>query len=454
MLPPRPDAVQLREPIAKSLADTVRTGQRFVSHKTGIIKAIFELAVEQDDPLIFSFGTVMSDTSRYSSQQCGTRNGAAGLTREHAFTAAIGESIERYCANFYNREEFTLCSYSELREEGVPPERFTLFSERQYGQKGFPFRRFRETSRICWTWGYSLVDQRWKCVPASFVYLPYTFEPGESRIGPAISTGLACGTSIEEAILSGIYECVERDAFTIMWLNKLSMPLVKNIAGDAAIGRLFREKFCTSNIDHFVCDITSDIGIPTMYTLTLGKSRLGMLACVGSAARLNGKEAITKTLIEAAQGRPYVRYLLENDQEFDCGIDFCNVRSFNDHARLYSSKPELIDHLLFVKQGRERDIYEIENISTGSIVQDIGLCVRKLADKGLDVIVVDVTTKDVASVGFRVVRVMIPGLQPLHGDHNFRFLGGKRLYQVPRSLGFTDDDTKEEEVYPWPHPFP
>jgi hypothetical protein len=60
-------------------------------------------------------------------------------------------------------------------------------------------------------------------------------------------------------------------------------------------------------------------------------------------------------------------------------------------------------------------------------------CVSALAPKGFDVLVVDLTTREVAEVGFRVARVLIPGLQPLHEGHRFRFLGGKRLYQVPRS---------------------
>jgi ribosomal protein S12 methylthiotransferase accessory factor len=326
MLPPRPAPVQLREPIPREPAENVRAGQRLVSDKSGIIKAVFEQTIEQDDPLIFSFGTLMSNTSRFSAHQCSTRSGGAGLTRHQAYTAAIGEAIERYCSNFYDRDELLFSSYHDLPEEGVPPERFNLFSERQYRQTSFPFRRFTEASTIFWTRGYSLVDQRWKFVPACFVYLPYAFEKKESVIGPATSTGLACATSVEEAILLGIYECVERDAFTIMWLNNLAMPLVKNISSDVAIGDLYRAKFCTSNIEYFVCNITLDIGIPTFYTLALGNSTVGRLACVGSATRLNGREAIAKTLIEASQGRLYLRYVLREEKEWDCGNNFCNVR--------------------------------------------------------------------------------------------------------------------------------
>lgn len=447
-------SVALTEPTPRSISETVRLAYRFVSYKTGVIKAILEQSIEQDDPFIFSFGTVMNDTSRYSPHQSSVRNGGAGLTREEAIAATIGEAIERYCSNFYNRASLLFSSYEDLNCEAVPPEDFTLYSDRQYDQEGFPFKRFTRKSQIYWTQAYSLLDRKSKLVPACFVYLPYLYTQGESLLGPSISTGLSCGNSLEEAILTGIYECIERDAFIIMWLNKLVMPVVTLESNESQSGQLFAEKFAVSGIEYCICDITSDIGVPTYYTLAIGNSTVGKLACVGSATRLNAAEAIRKSLIESAQGRPYLRYVLRKDPDWTCGENFSNLQSFDDHGRLYSSVPDLIPKLEFVKQPPTVSAEKLSNLSTGTIVGDIEVCLEKLATKGFDVLVVDLTTRDVAEVGFRVVRVLIPKLQPLHGNHQFRFLGGKRLYEAPRILGYTAQDTAEEELYPWPHPFP
>lgn len=313
---------------------------------------------------------------------------------------------------------------------------------------------FTEQSAIYWTRGYSLVDRTPKLVPACFTYLPYAYLPEESVLGPSISTGLSCGNSLEEAILTGIYECVERDAFTIMWLNKLSMPVVDMRAAQSAPGGAFYEQFASTNTEFCVCEITSDLGIPTYYTLTFCNSAVGRLVCMGSATRLNAEDAIKKTLVECAQSIPYLRQVLRNERNWTCGDNFSNVRNFDDHARLYSSVPDLVPKLQFVQQKPTRALAEVSKLSSGSVTKDIDICLTKLADKGLDVVVVDLTTRDVAEVGFSVVRVIIPGLQPLHGDHQRRFLGGKRLYQVPRILGYTKQDTTEDELYPWPHPCP
>ena len=382
MLDAQTNLAYLREPPPVRLAEVVRNGRRLVSHKTGVIKGVFEQSIEQDDPLVFSFGALMGDTSRFSRHRCGTRSGGAGLTRDQAFAAAVGEAIERYCSNFYDPECFIYSSYERLDEAAVPPECFILFSKKQYASEGFPFVPFDHTSQVCWTRAFSLVDRMWKLVPSCFVYLPYAPTKPEAPVGPVISTGLSCATSLEEAILSGIYECVERDAFTIMWLNRLAMPTVSDVETDASFGRIVTERFRSSHLDHYICDITSDIGIPTFYTLTLGNSTEGMLASVGSATRLDGGEAILKTLIESAQGRPYLRHELRSEPNRSYKDDFSDVRSFDDHARLYSSMPELMEHLMFIKSGPRKAVSEVPNLATGSVLKDIDLCVQKLASKG------------------------------------------------------------------------
>jgi ribosomal protein S12 methylthiotransferase accessory factor len=448
------DLLPLREPPRRELRDVVRSGLRCVSYKTGIIKALLEQSLQEDDPLIFSFGTIMADTRRYSPHRCSERTGGAGLTKDQALAATIGEAIERYCSNFYHQEDLLVSSYEKLRHRAVAPRDFVLFSEQQHCEKGFPFDAFTEASRVAWTWSYSLVHGEPTLVPACFTYLPYAFQNGEAILGPSISTGIACGSSLEEAVLLGIYECLERDAFTIMWLNRLSMPVVDITDGESLAARLLREKFSLSHIKYCVCDITSDIGVPTFFTLAIGHSTLGPLVCVGSAARLEAQVAVQKTLVETAQARPYLRYVLRKKGEWRCGDAFSNVCNFDDHARLYSSMPELIPKVQFVDQPATRCLDALSNRSTGTITGDINVCVSALAAKGFDVLVVDLTTREVAELGFCVTRVLIPGLQPLHGDHRFRFLGGKRLYQVPRILGYTEQDTAEQELYPWPHPFP
>ncbi len=78
----------------------------------------------------------------------------------------------------------------------------------------------------------------------------------------------------------------------------------------------------------------------------------------------------------------------------------------------------------------------------------------KLNAKDLNVVVKDLTTVDVDEAGFKVVRVVVPGMQPLDVNHARRYLGGTRLYEVPCQMGLKSQPLAEEELNPFPHMFP
>src|SRR5207245_67251 len=81
----------------------------------------------------------------------------------------------------------------------------------------------------------------------------------------------------------------------------------------------------------------------------------------------------------------------------------------------------------------------IEDRSTESAAENLRTVVDDLAHAGFDAVAVDLTTEDVDSVGCKVVRVVVPGLQPRDNDHTCMHLGGARLHG---------------QLNPDPHPFP
>jgi len=73
-------------------------------------------------------------------------------------------------------------------------------------------------------------------------------------------------------------------------------------------------------------------------------------------------------------------------------------------------------------------------------------------DRGYNLLIKDLTTRDVKEAGFHSIKVFSPQLIPLHGNHNYPFLGGKRLYEVPILIGMSARPF--EGLNPYPHPFP
>ena len=76
---------------------------------------------------------------------------------------------------------------------------------------------FDRSAKIEWSPVWSLRDERFKYLPTSLLYFFYR-GPGQIN---ADSNGCAAGNTLEEAIVQGFLELVERDAYAIWWYNRL-----------------------------------------------------------------------------------------------------------------------------------------------------------------------------------------------------------------------------------------
>jgi oxazoline/thiazoline synthase len=75
-----------------------------------------------------------------------------------------------------------------------------------------------------------------------------------------------------------------------------------------------------------------------------------------------------------------------------------------------------------------------------SLKDAIEHCVRIVADRGHEMIVLDCSRPE---IDFAVARVVVPGMR-----HFWARLGAGRLYQTPVNLGWLDRPLREEELNP------
>jgi ribosomal protein S12 methylthiotransferase accessory factor len=314
-----------------------------VSPRTGLVRRLVEIAYHHDDPQVYCFAAEVSDTTAFSSHQCTTRSGGAGLSRQSAMGSAIGEAIERYCCNFYDKTKLPLGCYEDFSSQAVDPATWTLFSEGQYSSSGFPFRPFTTQTVLRWVEAECMTSGGTKLLPAHLTYLPYAADAEEQTLCQTISTGLACRGSKTEATLYALYECIERDAFAIYWLNGISRSRVAplDVLDEGFLNRFVRH-FVRQGIEYHIWDVSTDIPVPSYFCVAIGASNIGQLLTVGSASHLDSQTAIMKTLTEAAQGRSYLRYEYNRDPHWSCKDDFSDVNGFEDHAQVYSRRPELL----------------------------------------------------------------------------------------------------------------
>src|SRR6185295_3075966 len=136
-----------------------------------------------------------------------------------------------------------------------------------------------------WVWGHSLTERRPRLVPASLVYLNYRPAGDEAKIGLNASTGLAAGATREEAILGGLLEIVERDAFTIAWMHRQVGRRIEVDDDDlqwALRARLWADR---PSVDVKILDLTTDVPIPVVFLVMRRQAEFGPAACVGTASR-------------------------------------------------------------------------------------------------------------------------------------------------------------------------
>jgi ribosomal protein S12 methylthiotransferase accessory factor len=106
----------------------------------------------------------------------------------------------------------------------------------------------------------------------------------------------------------------------------------------------------------------------------------------------------------------------------------------------------------FIFTGDEqRDFAAYENAATGTPGSDLDVYADRIARTGHRAYAAALTPSDIEGIGVHVCRAIVPGYQPLFHGHWTRALGGSRVYEIPRKLGYRG--VTLGAANPFPHPF-
>ncbi|MEQ8501780.1 MAG: TOMM precursor leader peptide-binding protein [Sneathiellaceae bacterium] len=430
--------------------DVVRRLQPHVSPITGMLADLEDIS---PDPGLPVFGARQANMVRPSLQmnRLVGRPGAAvgkGMTPEQARASCLAEAIERHLANFTPHAPRRRATRAELGPVAPHPDSYLMFSERQFDRReewnrthyGFNWtgERFDEGRAIEWSPAWSLTHGALRWLPTRFCYYNYedaSLAPGtaENAFCSADSNGCAAGSSIEEAVLQGFLELVERDACALWWYNRLRRPAFDlSHSADPFLRRV--RDFCDAGGRGLhVLDLTNDLGIPVAIALSHRLADGGGIT-LGLGAHLDAGIAINRALAELNQ-----MMTLEPAVSAPQAADSPNA----DEAVMHDW---LANHSIASEPYCRPDgsvdpaIYPAPPVA--DLREAIGSCTRILADRGLDLIVHDLRRPD---IDFAAARAVVPGLR-----HFWARFGGRRLYDAPVALGWLDRPRTEEELNPIP----
>ena len=421
-----------------------------VDSRTGIIREVAELRIDDDDPPFVHYLSTSSNTEAFGLLPNFGNNGGVGTNARTALAKALGEAVERYCSAFFDVDDLLWSSFSALTRPAVAPDSFALYSDQQYRSPGFPWRRFDPDAPVAWTLGRSLVSGEDVLIPAAFVHVPFHYRSDrpDTPITQPISTGLACGSGFRSAALSALCEVVERDAFTLMWQAGLTRARIRPATLPPSVQDLV-DRYRAVELTVHLVDLTTDVGCPTVMSIAEGDADSSPALAVANASHPDPVVAARKSLEELAHTRKFAAQVMDY-------LPALPVDVVGGHPEVDGQRrpPALLlrsteqGFAAFAFSGPESvDLEEI-----GTVADDLDSLVAAVAATGEEVVAVDLTTPDVAEIGLSVVRVVVPGFHPLQMGHGNRCLGGRRLAAYPSSVGGARFELPQDN--PYPHPFP
>jgi ribosomal protein S12 methylthiotransferase accessory factor len=377
---------------------------------------------------------------------------------------ALYESVERFSGMKPRRSTTVLeASFAELGpERALDPERLGRYDPEHLAHPRFPLTPYHPRLRTRWVHGWSYTHERSIAVPEQAAY----WGTAASFLAET-SSGCGLGNSLTEAVLHGLFEVAERDAFLMAWYAETPLRRIRVPAGDAVLPHL-ADRLASIGYDLEFFDATNDIGVPAVLSL----------------ARYRGDDPSVPRAYFAAGAHPDpLRALLgaavEVAVDVESTIDIVTADpATRDPGRLRRmlAQPELIatmdDHVavngLPEAAGRyafltESDLPEIDATelapappSYEDLRQLLDYYVSRLSSLDLEVIAVDQSDPVPAErLGLHSAKVLIPGTLPMTFGHLYRrTLGLSRLLEVPCRLGRAEAPLRHDSLSRLPHPFP
>ncbi|HEU5475370.1 MAG TPA: TOMM precursor leader peptide-binding protein [Actinophytocola sp.] len=421
--------------------------RHLISPVTGLVK---DIRRDERGPEFFnSFRSganlAAAQTGRVDELRAALRaqNGGKGTTALNARVSALCEAVERYSVNFTGDELRIRGSLHSLGEAAIPPNECQLYHVRQYpGRHEWnathaPFQHvcepFDEHAFVEWTPVWSLTQQRHRLLPTGLLYFGAPVEQGHDYVF-ADANGCAAGSSLEDAVLQGMLELVERDAVAIWWYNRTRAPGVDlDSFRDPWIDEL-RAVYAGLGREVWVLDVTSDLGIPVLVALSRRLSGPAEDIMFGFGAHLDPRVALRRALTELNQLMPQV---IDDGSGARYRCDDPDAVHWWRTATV-ANQPYLAPD----PRARRRTPLAYDYTPSQDLLRDVQYVQNGIEARGMEVLVLDQTRPD---VGLPVVRVIVPGMR-----HFWARLGPGRLYDVPVRLGRLAEPRSYEEMNPIP----
>lgn len=375
---------------------------------------------------------------------------------------ALYEAVERHNGMRPRRSTTVIeASFEDLgADQALDPERLGRYDPEHVQHKTFHLTPYHPGARTRWVHGWSYTHEKPLAVPE---HVAYWAANDPSQFIAETSNGCGLGNNLTEAVLHGLFEVAERDAFLMAWYARTPLHRIR-IPDDPALPHLV-DRMESLGYELAFFDATNDLGIPAVI----------------SVARYRGPNPETPQIYYAAGAHPDPRRAMlsaavEVAVDVESAVDRLAaepetysrerllrllaepslIRTMHEHVAVNGLAEAADRHDFLWDNAPVKDLPAADLPPFGDLRVLLDHYIERLSALGLEIIAVDQTDPVIADqLGLHSAKVIVPGTMPMTFGHVYRrTLGLPRLLEVPHKLGRAPTPLAYESVALQPHPFP
>ncbi len=345
--------------------------------------------------------------------------GGAGIVPFESHIRILAETLERYAGHSATAGGLfpvRRATWQELTAQQQPclvREDLEVFAPEQFAQQGFPFAPFAPDAPIGWAKLPSLVGGVDTLVPAQWFLLGYIPRLGEPWMGTAVTTGTAAHTDPPRALLSALEEVVQLDATMGHWHGASRSIRIRHDRRTDLLRRMIDRQPAAFGLEPEF-HLLPNADLPGFNVACLLRQPEGLVprVAIGLGSGADLLQSMYRSLLEAVAVQWLAAWLVIEEKALtsssegpDAGRDLFNLEgnvglaAGNDGSQAVE---ERFNH------GDHADASDLPPDHPGDVRARVRTLVDAFRDTGKRLYWGNLTTPDIASLGFTVMRVWSP----------------------------------------------
>ena len=366
------------------------------------------------------------------------RSFGKGITEQQALFSCTFELMERLSSHYYGDIALIRATPAEVKEYRINIES----TMNQISQIYDRYEDFDENKLVDWVWGQSLITNEPKLIPASRVFLTGVKFKGDYV--PVGSSGLSAGALLEDAILQGLFEVIEHDAWCIGQSNTTKLPIIDYTTVKKENTKKLIKSIENDGFKIISRDYTTDIGIPTIRTWIIDESNYIEYATNGFGSSVDPEIALERSITEAVQGKlpPIQAEISEYGRKNLTGL----INSRDSIFNLGYFKYKDMDSNTKIMRSMD----DFDKVQYDTVQDALEYVVSKVSKAtGGDVLFVDLTNENLG--GIPAVKVVVTGNIQIVSEP--LLCPSKRMLEFNKLMKYSNEVVEYTDLYlgDYPH---